>query len=158
MSPFLFLLIPLLYSHGCFPLYSSFNFPPSPSLPPSLSSPSPSPPFLPPLPELPSHAVAMGTLPAAKRAECTCMAGRIAWMMPSLISAAMTPVSREKRRSQYLLERLFFVSYHLPKKDHRHPKVRGGKFFDYRILPTFYVIYLHATYNADLEETERPTS
>ena len=85
------------------------------------------------------------------------MAEGIAWMIPSLISAAMTPVSGEKRRSQYLLERLFF-SYHLPKKDHRRPKARGDKFFDYRILPTFYVTYLHATYSADLEETERPTS
>ena len=48
--------------------------------------------------------------------------------------------------------------YHLPKKDHCHPKARGDKFFDYHILPTFYVMYLHATYNADLKETERPTS
>ena len=43
------------------------------------------------------------------------------------------------------------------KKGHHHPKARGDKFFDYHMLPTFYVIYLHATKNADLEETERST-
>ena len=53
---------------------------------------------------------------------------------------------------------IYIYIYHLPKKDHCHPKARGDKFFNYRILPTFYDIYLHATYNADLEETERPTS
>ena len=46
----------------------------------------------------------------------------------------------------------------LPKKDHRHLKARRDKFFDYYILPTSYIARYLSTYNADLEEIERPTS
>ena len=51
-----------------------------------------------------------------------------------------------------------YGTYHLPKKDHRHPKARGDKFFDYYILPTSDIARYLSTYNADLEEIERPTS
>ena len=51
-----------------------------------------------------------------------------------------------------------YGTYHLLKKDHRHPKARGDKFLTTIILPTSYIARYLSTYNADLEEIERPTS